>query len=52
MWTKLTVVATPPGGGKTVTRVGHTLSIFKMERGKWALTRHANLLSPVPTTVE
>jgi uncharacterized protein (TIGR02246 family) len=50
MWTKLTVVATPPGGGKTVTRAGHTLSILRKERGKWTLARDANMLSPVPPT--
>ncbi|HEX2055611.1 MAG TPA: SgcJ/EcaC family oxidoreductase [Nitrospiraceae bacterium] len=47
MWTKLTVVATPPGGGQSVTRVGHTLSILKKENGKWVLARDANLLAPV-----
>ena len=47
MWTKLTVVATPPGGGQSVRRAGHTLSILKKENGKWVLARDANLLSPV-----
>ncbi|MCE8033706.1 SgcJ/EcaC family oxidoreductase [Billgrantia tianxiuensis] len=47
MWTKLTVVVTPPGG-KTVTRAGHTLSILKKENGKWVLARDANMLAPVP----
>ena len=50
MWTKLTVVATPPSGGKTVTRAGHTLSILRKASGKWTLARDANMLSPVPPT--
>ena len=47
MWTRLTVVATPPGGGKSMTRAGHTLSILKRENGRWVLARDANLLAPV-----
>lgn len=47
MWTKLTVVATPPNGGETTTRSGHTLSILKKENGTWVLARDANMLSPV-----
>jgi uncharacterized protein (TIGR02246 family) len=46
MWTRLTVVATPPGGGQTTTRAGHTLSILKKEDGRWLLARDANLLAP------
>ena len=46
MWTRLTVVVTPPGG-PAMTRAGHTLSILRKERGKWALARDANLLGPV-----
>lgn len=46
MWSRLTVVVTPPGG-QTMTRSGHTLSIFKKENGKWMLTRDANMLAPV-----
>jgi uncharacterized protein (TIGR02246 family) len=34
MRTKLTVVATPPGGGKPVTRAGHTLSIRRKENDR------------------
>jgi len=45
MWTRLAVVATPPGGPAT-TRRGHTLSILKKEHGKWVLARDANLLAP------
>ncbi|HLZ33340.1 MAG TPA: nuclear transport factor 2 family protein [Nitrospira sp.] len=33
MWTKLTVVVTPPGG-QSMTHAGHTLSILKKENGK------------------
>src|SRR5438046_3469174 len=28
MWTRLTVVVTPPGGAQPITRAGHTLSIL------------------------
>lgn len=49
-WTKLTVVATPPSGGKTTTRSGYTLSILKKENGTWVLARDANMLSPVPSS--
>lgn len=48
MWTKLTVVVTPPGGAQTMTRAGHTLSIFEKQSGKWVLARDANMLAPVP----
>jgi uncharacterized protein (TIGR02246 family) len=47
MWTKLTVVATPPGGGPSLTRTGHTLSILNRQHGKWVLARDANMLAPV-----
>ena len=47
MWTKLTVVATPPGGAAQMTRAGHTLSILKKQNGKWVLARDANMLAPV-----
>jgi uncharacterized protein (TIGR02246 family) len=47
MWTKLTVVAIPPGGSGSTTRAGHTLSVLRKERGKWMLARDANLLAPV-----
>src|SRR5262245_33454876 len=47
MWSKLTVVVTPPDGG-SVTRAGHTLSILKKEHDKWVLARDANMLAPVP----
>src|SRR5262245_1887672 len=46
MWTKLKVVATPPGSASSM-RAGHTLSILKKQNGKWVLARDANMLSPV-----
>lgn len=49
MWTKLTVVVTPAGGGASTARVGHTLSVLKKENGKWVLARDANMLAPVPS---
>jgi len=45
MWSKLTVVVTPPGGGAPKTRAGHTLTIFKKESDKWLLARDANMLT-------
>jgi uncharacterized protein (TIGR02246 family) len=50
MWTKLTVVITPPGGAPAVTRAGHTLSILRKQNGKWVLARDANMLSPMQAT--
>ena len=47
MWTKLSVVVIPSGGGPSRTRAGHTLSILKKQDGKWVLARDANMLSPV-----
>ena len=47
MWTKLTVVATPAGGGPSITRSGHTLSILRKHNGRWVLARDANMLAPV-----
>jgi len=49
MWTKLTVVITPPGSGQSMTRTGHTLSILKKQNGKWVVVRDANMLAPVST---
>jgi uncharacterized protein (TIGR02246 family) len=48
MWTKLTVVVTPPKGARSMTRAGHTLTILKKQNGRWVLARDANLLAPVP----
>ena len=47
MWTKLTVVVTPPGA-QPMARAGHTLSILQKLNGKWVLARDANMLAPVP----
>lgn len=47
MWSKLTVVVTPAGGAKPITRAGHTLTIFRKQNGTWALARDANLLALV-----
>ncbi|HEX2643851.1 MAG TPA: SgcJ/EcaC family oxidoreductase [Thermoanaerobaculia bacterium] len=47
MWTRLTVVATPPDGSPPAERAGHTLTVLKKENGKWLLARDANLLAPV-----
>ncbi|MGH7230475.1 MAG: YybH family protein [Nitrospiraceae bacterium] len=47
MWTKLSVVVTPPGGAPSMARAGHTLSILKKQNGKWVLARDANMLSPL-----
>jgi uncharacterized protein (TIGR02246 family) len=47
MWTKLTVVFTPPGAANSITRAGSTLTILKKQNGKWVLTRDANMLAVV-----
>ncbi|MBI3774567.1 MAG: SgcJ/EcaC family oxidoreductase [Gammaproteobacteria bacterium] len=47
MWTRLTVVVTPPNGAAHMTRAGHTLTILKKQNGTWLLARDANLLAPV-----
>lgn len=47
MWTRLSVVVTPPDGGPKITRAGHTLSILRKERGRWVLARDANMLATV-----
>lgn len=46
MWTKLSVVVTPPGGAPPMKRAGHTLSVLKKQDGRWVLARDANMLSP------
>jgi len=48
MWTRLTVVVTPPGGDSSATRAGHTLSILRREHGTWVVARDANMLASVP----
>src|SRR5512143_749828 len=40
MWTKLSMVMTPPGGQR-VERAGHTLSVLKRVDGRWLLARDA-----------
>jgi len=45
MWTKLTVVASPPGGAPTK-RAGNTLSILRKQDGRWLRARDANMLAP------
>ena len=47
MWTRLTVIVTPPGNAESITRKGHTLSILRKQDGKWVLARDANLLAPM-----
>ena len=47
MWTKLSVVATPPDGSPPTERTGHTLTILNKVNGRWVLARDANLLTPV-----
>jgi uncharacterized protein (TIGR02246 family) len=47
MWSKLTVVVTASGKAPAK-RAGHTLTIFRKQKGKWLLARDANLLAPVP----
>ena len=46
MWSKLTVAATPPAGGPSSTRSGHTLTLFHRQGDRWLLARDANLLAP------
>lgn len=48
MWTRLSVIATPPDGSPPVERAGHTLTVLNKEKGRWVVARDANLLSPVP----
>lgn len=48
MWTKLKMVARPPGGGPPSVQAGTTLSVLRKEGGRWLLARDANLLTPVP----
>lgn len=50
MWTKLSVTATPPHGGESIIRAGHTLSVLRKINGNWYLARDANLLAPMQKT--
>ena len=45
MWTKLTVVATPPDGSAPTKRSGNTLTILRKEGGQWKIARDANMLA-------
>ena len=47
MRTRLSVEVVPPGGGKTIRRAGHTLSVLRKSAGRWRLARDANLLATV-----
>jgi ketosteroid isomerase-like protein len=47
VWTRLAVTMTPKGGGASVKRAGHTLSILRKQNGAWVIYRDANLLAPV-----
>ncbi len=49
MWTKLSVVVTPPGGAPSMARAGHTLSVLKKQNGKWLLARDATCCPPCQT---
>jgi uncharacterized protein (TIGR02246 family) len=46
IWTKLSVVMTPPGG-KSVTRAGNTLSVLQKRNRMWLMFRDANMLAEV-----
>ena len=35
MWTRLSVVVTPPEGGQPMERAGHTLTVLKRVSGRW-----------------
>lgn len=48
IWTNLTVVITPEGGGP-MKRSGNTLSVLKKEDGVWRIARDANMLAPEGT---
>src|SRR5688500_5348753 len=45
MWTKLSVTATPRGGGPATKRSGHTLTILRKQGGRWKIARDANMLA-------
>ncbi|MBO9516366.1 MAG: SgcJ/EcaC family oxidoreductase [Variovorax sp.] len=46
LWSRLEVVATPPGGAPRMRREGHTLTVLRRVGGRWKLARDANLLGP------
>ena len=47
LWSRLTVVATPPDGAPPMERSGHTLTVLRKDSGRWKLARDANLLAVV-----
>jgi uncharacterized protein (TIGR02246 family) len=47
MWTKLSVVITPPNGAPATRRVGNTLSILRRQANSWLIARDANMLAVV-----
>jgi uncharacterized protein (TIGR02246 family) len=47
MWTKLSVVVTPPNGAAPTKRAGNTLSILRRQAGNWLIARDANMLAVV-----
>ena len=47
MWTKLSVVITPPNGAAPTKRAGNTLSILRRQAGNWLIARDANMLAVV-----
>lgn len=48
MWSRITVKMTPAAGGKSETRCGDTLTIFRKHNGHWLLSRDANMLVKNP----
>src|SRR5437867_2775440 len=46
MWTRLSMVMTPPGG-QPIERAGHTLTVLRRVNGRWLVARDANLLTTV-----
>jgi uncharacterized protein (TIGR02246 family) len=48
MWSKLSIVITPPGSTEKIVRSGQTLSVLRKEAGQWRLARDANLLTTQP----
>jgi uncharacterized protein (TIGR02246 family) len=48
IWTSLSMVVTPKGGGAPVKRAGNTLSILNKQADSWVIVRDANLLAAVP----
>ncbi|TMH09562.1 MAG: DUF4440 domain-containing protein, partial [Betaproteobacteria bacterium] len=48
MWTKLSVVITPPNGAAPTKRAGNTLSVLRRQAANWLIARDANMLTVVP----